>query len=138
MLRCTMTPMHEAIDRLMARGYPAGACWQYVLDLLYEGGRGDWRRWPAEALTQTREVWFCDDPRDPWSLTEPWDWLLLARKGRPGRGALVGHIGLVVDDTSMTHVRPQGGVCVEPLRRWRPRLIQIARMRPHDEEMGEQ
>ena len=51
MLRCTDdADSHEAIDRLMARGYPAGACWQYVLDLLYEGGRGDWRRWPAEAL----------------------------------------------------------------------------------------
>lgn len=130
----TTGSIQEAIDQLMGREYPAGTCWQYVLDLLHAGGQGDYRDHPAQAVAQTREVWFCDDSRDPWSLIQPWDWLLLTHTGRPEHGAVVGHIGVVIDASCMTHVRVQGGVCREPLRRWRHRLIQLARFLPQGEE----
>ena len=29
----------------------------------------------------------------------------------------------------MVHVRQRVGVCVEPIRRWKPKLVQIVRLR---------
>lgn len=100
------------------------ACWGLVHYLLREGLGLDLEEDPASASAQLAEIWGPGDPRDPLSLVQPWDGYILAVKH-----AWSDHVGLVVDATSFVHVRVPTGVCIERLRRWRPRLFQVARLR---------
>ncbi len=121
--------LHDIAAAFIGRPYADEQCWQLVHDLLQAGGFTDVAAEPAQAIAKVAEVWFCDDPRNPLGLLQPWDWLLLAKQGKPSNGAPVGHVGLVVDESTFIHVRPGCGACIEPLRRMRPKLIQVARLR---------
>jgi hypothetical protein len=124
----TRLPNLRAIAQdFLGQPYAVDDCWRLVLDLLHAGGFGDYRDKPGEAIQQVAEVWFWDDPRNPLTLIQPWDWVLLTKIGKPERGAAVGHIGLVVDDLTFVHVGSKVGVVIEPLQRWRARFVQLAR-----------
>jgi len=117
-------PLGSLIEPFLDKPYGKDDCWKLVCDLLHAGGFLAVPDDPMQAIEAVSEIWFCDDPRDPLTLVQPWDWWLMPRTGR-----LVGHIGLVVDEVKFIHVRLKGGVCLEPMQRWRTRLIQLARLR---------
>jgi hypothetical protein len=121
--------LQDIAAAFIGRPYAEEQCWQLVYDLLQAGGFADVATEPAQAIAQVAEIWFCDDSRNPLGLLQPWDWLLFAKTGMPRAGAPVGHVGLVVDESTCIHVRPGLGACLEPLRRMRPKLVQVARLR---------
>lgn len=106
------------------RQYGPESCWQLVYELLQAGGFLDIAATPLDAVKSVQQIWWQDDPRDPLTLVQPWDWFLMRRTG-PG----VEHPALVVDTMDLIHVHRHAGVRIEPLRRWRHRLIQVARLR---------
>jgi hypothetical protein len=124
-----LPPLRELVTPFLGQPYAEDECWRLVLDLLQAGGFDTVASDPLQAIQQVVELWFCDDPRDPLALVQPWDWYLLTRRGHPQAGAPIQHIGLVVDTTTFVHSRRGVGVCVEPLLRWRPKLVQLARLR---------
>ena len=102
----------------------ANACWGLVRFLYKEGFGFDLATDTTSAAERFAEVWYRGEDRDPWLLLQPWDAMVLAT-----RGALSDHVGLIVEPTLMVHVRKRVGVCVEPIQRWKPKLVQIVRVR---------
>jgi hypothetical protein len=109
---------------LPGSGPHGNACWGLVRLLLDEGFGTALDVDPSQAASQIVEVWFRGDARDPLPLVQPWDVWILATKG-----LWSDHLGLVVNPLQFVHVRKRVGVVVEPLRRWQPKLIQLARLR---------
>jgi hypothetical protein len=106
------------------RQYGEWECWRLVHELLQAGGFLDVAADVHDAVQSVQELWFQDDPRDPLTLVQPWDWFLM-RHDTPA----VQHPGLVVDQLGMIHVHRHAGVRIEPMRRYRHRLVQVARLR---------
>jgi cell wall-associated NlpC family hydrolase len=102
----------------------SNACWGLVRHLLKEGFGFDLATDATSAAERFAEVWYRGDSRDPWEVLQRWDGLVLAT-----RGTLSDHVGLIVEPTTMVHVRQRVGVCVEPIQRWKPKLVQIVRLR---------
>ena len=100
------------------------ACWQLVRYLLKKGFGFDLATDATSAAERFAEVWYRGSMEDPWEVLRPWDGLVLAT-----RGLLSDHVGLIVEPTLMVHVRRRVGVCVEPIMRWKPKLVQIVRLR---------
>ena len=127
----TLPAIHPIVDPLLGLPYghfclmhSADACWGLIHYVLREGLGLDLEKDPEVASQQISEIWGPGDVRDPLSLVQPWDIYILATK-HPWSD----HLGLVVDDLSFVHVRQRTGVVLEPLRRWRPKLFQLARLR---------
>jgi hypothetical protein len=125
----TIPKLRPLAEDFLGRPYAAQECWRLVHELLQMGGFCDAASTRNEVIGQVAEIWWVDDPRDPLSLVQPWDWYLLAPRGVPVADAAVGHIGLVIDAKDFVHARDKVGVCIEPLARWRRRLLQVARLR---------
>jgi cell wall-associated NlpC family hydrolase len=102
----------------------SNACWGLVRYLFHEGFGFDLATDTTSAAERFAEVWYCGSMHDPWEVLQPWDVMVLAT-----RGPLSDHVGLIVEPTRMVHVRRRLGVCVEPIRRWKPKLVQIVRLR---------
>lgn len=102
----------------------ANACWGLCRELFRLGFGFDLATDATSAAERFAEVWYRGDARDPFTILQPWDGLVLAT-----RGLLSDHVGLIVEPTLMVHVRRRVGVCVEPIRRWKPKLVQIVRLR---------
>lgn len=102
----------------------ANACWGLVRELFHKGFGIDLATDSTTAAERFAEVWYRGDARDPWDGLQAWDGLVLAT-----RGLLSDHVGLIVEPTLMVHVRQRVGVCVEPIQRWKPKLVQIVRLR---------
>lgn len=124
----TFPNLRALAQDFLGHPYREGECWQLVRDLLQAGGLGSYQTNPEQALADVDEIWFWDDVRDPLTLTQPWDWFLVTKRGAPDAGAPIGHIGLVVDDEHWVHVA-KAGVCIDSMRRWRHKLVQLARLR---------
>jgi hypothetical protein len=107
------------------RQYADDDCWRLVWELLQAGGFVEVEDDPVEACKRVQEIWFQDDPRDPLTLVQPWDWFLMYHPGSPA----VQHPGLVVDTLDFIHAHRGAGVTIEPMRRYRHRLVQVARLR---------
>lgn len=120
----TLPNLRALLDPFFERHYVEGQCWKLVVDLLHAGGFVHIPDDPLTACHHVQQVWWRDDPRDPLTLVQPWDWYLIRNDGHG-----VDHPTLVVDPHDMIHVHRKAGVCIEPLRRYRHRLMQIARLR---------
>ena len=119
--------LRALVDPLLGTSYAEYTCWGLVYYLLKEGLRLDLARDPATAATALMEIWFRGDPRNPLTLVQPWDLYITTQNLHL---PVSDHVGLVVDDTSFVHARNVStGVAIEPLRRWRPKLLQLARAR---------
>lgn len=121
--------LHRLVTPMLGRPYAELDCWGLTRELLRQGGFPELAEDLARVTEYVREVWYCDEVTDPLALVQPWDWYLLAHHGDPQTGAWINHIGLVVNGTHFVHTRRRLGVCLEPLQRWRFKLIQVARMR---------
>lgn len=111
------------VDPLLGLPYAQYDCWQLVRKLYLEGWGIDFEADPAAAIHQVQEIWFEDEDGDPLALVQPWD-LVIFRT----RAMASGHVGIMVDERQFVHER-RTGLCLEPLVRWRARLMQIARLR---------
>lgn len=122
--RATLPDLRLLAQDFFERDYAPGDCWRLVFDLLQAAGVVDVGAEVVDAVRQVQEIWFQDDPREPLSLVQPWDWLIIRE-----RGPAAGHIGLVVDLMDLVHVHRHAGVRIEPMKRYRERIVQIARLR---------
>lgn len=119
-------PIKEIVDPILGASYDEYNCWGLVRYILKVGFDLDIVSNPTHAAEQVCEVWVRGDPRDPLMLLQPWDWLIFITRAR---ALVTNHVGLVIDPTQMVHTRQRTGVCLEPTRRWMPKLFQIARLR---------
>jgi hypothetical protein len=119
--------IREFVNELLGTSYETFDCWQLVRHLLIEGFALDIAEQPSQAATIMQEVWFRGDERDPLTLVQPWDlYICCEQDNRPWST----HVGLVIDDRTFVHARIAAtGVAIERLRRWRPKLLQVARLR---------
>lgn len=121
----TSPPLRAIVDRLLGAPYDAYNCWALLRVLFQEGWQLDLEADPAAAVAQVQEVWFQGDDRDPLALVQPWDILIFRT-----RGMASSHVGIVYDTTYFVHTRRRVGVCLERyIPVWRPRILQIGRLR---------
>jgi hypothetical protein len=106
------------------RQYGELECWRLVHELLQAGGFLEVTADVQDAAQSVQELWFQDDPRDPLTLVQPWDWFLI-HNDMPA----VQSPCLVVDTLDLIHLHRHAGVRIEPMRRYRHRLVQVARLR---------
>ena len=100
------------------------ACWGLVRALFKAGFGFDLAMDTTSAAERFGEVWYRGSAQDPWEVLQPWDVLVLATKS-----PLSDHVGLIVEPTLMVHVRQRAGVCQERFRHWKPKLVQVVRLR---------
>jgi hypothetical protein len=112
------------VDPLLGASYEQYHCWALLRVLFKNGWEIDLEEDPATAANQVQEVWFRGESADPLMLACPWDVMVMRV-----RGIASGHVGVMFNETHFVHTRKSCGVCLEPLRRWTPRLLQIARLR---------
>ncbi len=115
------------VEEVLGSPYSQWDCWALVRHLLMQGFGLDIAKQPNQAALLMQEVWFRGDLRDPLTLTQPWDlYITCEREDRPWST----HVGLIVDDRTFVHARiADTGVAIERMRRWRPKLLQVARLR---------
>jgi hypothetical protein len=125
--------LHALVEPILGAPYahftlpgtpPPNACYGLIAYLMREGLGVDIPQDPAQLTSQVVELWFRGDERDPLALVQPWDGYVLATKM-----AWSDHVGLVTSETHFVHVRERLGVCLEPMQRWRSRLLQVVRLR---------
>lgn len=116
----------DIVDPILGASYEHYDCWGLVRYILKAGFHLDIVADPRQAAEQVCEVWQRDDPRDPFQLLQPWDWLIFITRARL---PVTNHVGLVVDPTQMVHTRRRTGVVREPMQRWMPKVFQVARLR---------
>lgn len=115
------------VEPLLGTPYATWNCWQLVLHLLHEGFGFDLATDPGLAAKEVQEVWFRGDEGDPLTLAQPWDLAIMTGECL---FPISGHVGLVMPEQRFVHARTaETGVAIERLRKWRPRLLQLARLR---------
>jgi hypothetical protein len=119
-----MPDLEPLVDPLLGAPYADYNCWQLVRHLYRVGWGIDFDADPAAAVAQMQEIYFQGAPCDPLTLTQPWDVWVMRIKGMASS-----HVSIVFNTQYFIHARKSCGVCLEPLRRWTPRLLQIARLR---------
>jgi hypothetical protein len=123
-MNTTLPDLEGIIDPLLGAPYEQWNCWQLCRHLYKEGWGEELETSPAHAWKHVEELWWHEEGTDPSTLTQPWDlWIMR------GLGMASHHVGIVVNDRQLTHTRKRLGVCLEPMMRWTPRLLQIARLR---------
>lgn len=124
----TMIPdISPLIERLLGTPYKARFCWDLTRQLIDEGFGIALEHDPSAANAHLCEVWRNDDTRDPLQLVQMWDCLVFYET--PAL-PISTHVGLAIDYERFVHARTADtGVAIEKLRRWRPRLLQIVRLR---------
>jgi hypothetical protein len=126
----TLPDLRALVDPLLGAPYAQYTCWHLVRHLVRAGWGWDMAAEPERAASAFRELWYRGDPADPLSLVTPWDIVICS--GLPHLPVST-HVGLALDAQAFVHARDQGvGVVIEPLRRWRPKLLQLARLRSLD------
>ena len=124
MLAPAFPNLRTLIDPILGAPYDQYPCWTLARTLMQEGLGLDTVEDPHRAAQQLSEVWYEGDPRDPLTLVQPWDLFIMLRHGLVSE-----HVGLVVNSTTLVHTRRTTGVVLEPLQRWVPKLLQLARLR---------
>lgn len=120
----TIPDLRALVTPLLGAPYAQWPCYALGRHLFQAGWGVTLDEDPQRAARAIVEVWYRGDARDPLPLVQPWDFYILAR-----HGVLSDHVGLVVDTQYFVHTRRRTGVCLELLRRWEPKLLQLARLR---------
>lgn len=120
----SMPDLRAIIDPLIGAPYEQWDCWRLIRHLYREGWGIALEDDPGVAHREVQEIWFAGDTEEPLALVQPWDVVIMRT-----RGLASSHVGIVLDTQYFIHTRQRIGVCLEPLRRWQSRLLQIARLR---------
>lgn len=119
-----MPDLAALVDPLLGLPYAEVNCWELLRKLYSEAWQIDFDSDPMVAVQQVQEIWWQSSTDDPFTLVQPWDVLIFRALGFASQ-----HVGVVVNQEQFCHTRQRNGVCLEYLRRWRPRLLQMARLR---------
>jgi cell wall-associated NlpC family hydrolase len=112
------------VEPLLGLPYEQYDCWALCRYLYREYWGEDLDADPAQGWKHIQEIWWQDDTEDPLSLSQSGDlWIMR------GTGMSSHHTGIVCNTVYFVHTRRRTGVCLEPLARWKPRLLQLARLR---------
>lgn len=115
------------VQPLLGTPYADANCWNLVRLLIREGFGLDLAAQTEEAAREVVELWYRGDAADPLTLLQPWDLLIIANQDAL---PVSDHVGLVVDEERFVHARNVStGVAMERIRRYRSRLLQVARLR---------
>lgn len=123
-MHATLPDLAAIVDPLLGAPYEQFDCWRLTRHLYRAGWEEDLDEKPEMAWKHVTEIWWQEDSEDPLEIVQPWDLLIMR-----GRGMASHHVGISVNQVYFTHTRKRVGVCLEPVRRWAPRLLQIARLR---------
>jgi cell wall-associated NlpC family hydrolase len=123
----TIPDINHFIQPLLGTPYRPRFCWDLARSLIHQAFGIALEDDPSHANAHFAEIWYRGDARDPLTLVQPWDaYIMLENDALP----ISTHVGLVVDTLTFVHARNnETGVSVERLRRWKPKLLQIARLR---------
>ncbi len=116
--------MRAIIQAVLGKSYVEVNCWALVRHIFLEAFGLDLIADPVEAAQGFAEIWFKGDEKDLLSLVQPYDLLIIANHQRISQ-----HLGVIVDDVYLVHTRQKTGVVVERLTRWKPHILQLARLR---------
>lgn len=111
------------VQEVLGRPYSEVDCWGLVRHFFGRGWGLDLDRDPQQAATAVTELWWQEDPRDPLTLVQPWDLVILRTLH-----AWSSHVGIVTAPNQFVHTRPRTGVVLESLASRRRRLLQVARL----------
>lgn len=115
------------VEPILGTPYAEANCWNLVRLLIREGFDLDLAAQTEDAAREVVELWYRGDEADPLTLLQPWDLLIIANHDAL---PVSDHVGLVVDDERFVHARNSvTGVAMERIRKWRSRLLQVARLR---------
>lgn len=112
------------VEPILGLSYAEYNCWRLVRFVFQHGWGLLLDDDPSLAMAHVHEIWFRGDGRDPVALVRPWDVLVFCTKGLASD-----HVGIMFDAMQFLHTRPRGGVCLQPLRRYSPLLLQVARLK---------
>lgn len=122
-----MPNIKALVEPILGTPYADADCWNLVRSLIKEGFGLDLAREPEKAAEAVVEIWYRGDEGEPLTLVQPWDLVIIANHADL---PVSDHVGLVVDDQLFVHARDVStGVALERLRKWRPRFLQLARLR---------
>lgn len=117
----------QIVEPILGTPYADANCWNLVRALIREGFGLDLAAQTEEAAREVVELWYRGDDADPLTLLQPWDFLVIANHDAL---PVSDHVGLVVDAERFVHARNSvTGVSIERIRKWLPRLLQVARLR---------
>jgi len=116
-------PLAPLVDEILGSAYTQYDCWGLLAYLMKRGWGLDLTHDPECLSREVVEVWFQGDPRQPLTLTQPWDCLIVSVHGLVGD-----HCGLVMEGTQFVH-SGKAGVVIDRLQRWEAKVLQIARLR---------
>jgi cell wall-associated NlpC family hydrolase len=120
----TIPDLAALVEPLLGLPYEQYDCWRLVRRLYRDYWGEDLEDNPAQAWKHVQEIWWQDDAEDPLVVSQSGDlWIMR------GLGLSSHHVGVVCNTVHFVHARKRVGTCLEPLRVWRPRLLQIARLR---------
>jgi hypothetical protein len=115
------------VEPLLGTPYAAYDCWDLARHLYEQGFGTALARDTQESAQQFQELWYRGDATDFLTLVQPWDLIVTAtHEALPvGDG-----VGVAVDASKFVYAsRHDTGVVLGRLRSWRPRILQIARLR---------
>ena len=118
-------PMAPLVERLLGTPYEQMHCRDAIAWMFREGFGLDLATDSAAVTRNFCEVWYYGNAEDPLELIMPWDLVIYAHDPA---WPVSSHVGVMIDETRFLHARNGGiGVVVERFRRWRPKLVQVAR-----------
>jgi cell wall-associated NlpC family hydrolase len=123
----TIPDIQPLVDAMLGTPYEKYDCWDVVRTLYQQGFGTALTRDTQLSAQQFQEMWFRGDADDVLTLIQPWDLVIIANnEDLP----ISDHVGVALDHQRFVHARPAAtGVAVGRLRTWKPRLLQLARLR---------
>ena len=101
------------------KSYDELNCWQLVYSVLCDALGLEECPDPVQTIARLCEAWFKDEL--PIKIHEH-DVLLIAMHDRAAH-----HVGIAISSTHFLHSTEHAGVKIEPIERWHPYIVQIAR-----------
>jgi cell wall-associated NlpC family hydrolase len=124
--RITIPDIAEMVTPLLGEPYEKWDCWDLVRHLYLQGFGFDLARATDSSAQRFQEVWYRGND-DPLTVVQPWDLALFTNSDELPIGE---HVGIIVNQQTFVHARQsETGVALGRVRTWKPRLIQVSRLR---------
>ena len=123
--------LESVVSKYVGRKYSDGDCWQLIREVCREHLGINLDSSVMTAGEAFYSVWELGDEEDPIVASRPWDvWIIIDEND------YAEHVGMVVNYARMLNARnPQ--VCLDPLRLYKPRVLQIVRLNILDSRSDE-
>ena len=123
----TLPDIHALVDALLGTPYATYDCWDLARHLYEQGFGAALPRDTQISAQQFQEVWYRGAATDLLTLVHPWDLIVTATAADL---PVSDGVGVAVDAQRFVYAsRTTTGVQLGRLRTWRPRILQLARLR---------